>query len=125
MEFADGFNIALVVRRGFGLREYGPSAALKGVGPVLAGVFVAEIGDVSRFSQPAKLCSWAGLTPRQRVRHDGPPGSDHDGGLRAGALGGGRGDLPLPRRGRDWAASPAVAERRGATSAASPTPASS
>jgi transposase len=35
-----------------------------GVGPILAGVFVAEIGDVSRFSGPDRLCCWAGLTPR-------------------------------------------------------------
>ena len=37
---------------------------LPGVGPVLAAVFVAEIGDVHRFTGPAQLCSWAGLTPR-------------------------------------------------------------
>lgn len=35
-----------------------------GVGPVLASVFVAEIGDVTRFRSPAQLASWAGLTPR-------------------------------------------------------------
>jgi len=39
---------------------------LDGVGPVLAGVFVAEIGDVTRFSSPKRLSSWAGLTPRHR-----------------------------------------------------------
>ncbi len=38
--------------------------AIPGVGPVLAAVFVAEIGDVDRFATPAKLCCWAGLTPR-------------------------------------------------------------
>jgi transposase len=38
--------------------------ALPGVGPVLAAVFVAEIGDVTRFRSPEQLCSWAGLTPR-------------------------------------------------------------
>jgi transposase len=38
--------------------------ALPGVGPVLGAVFVAEIGDVTRFQSPAQLCSWAGLTPR-------------------------------------------------------------
>ena len=38
--------------------------ALPGIGPVLAAVFVAEIGDVTRFPTPDKLCSWAGLTPR-------------------------------------------------------------
>jgi transposase len=40
--------------------------AISGVGPVLAAVFVAEIGDVTRFRSPAHLCSWAGLTPRHR-----------------------------------------------------------
>jgi transposase len=37
---------------------------VKGIGPVLAAVFVVEIGDVSRFSTPAQLACWAGLTPR-------------------------------------------------------------
>jgi transposase len=40
--------------------------AIHGVGRVLAAVFVAEIGDVSRFPTPGSLCSWAGLTPRHR-----------------------------------------------------------
>jgi transposase len=40
--------------------------ALPGVGPVLAGVFFAEIGDVHRFPTAAHLTSWAGLTPRHR-----------------------------------------------------------
>ena len=34
------------------------------MGPTLAAVFVAEIGDVHRFARPQQLCSWAGLTPR-------------------------------------------------------------
>jgi transposase len=38
--------------------------AIPGVGPILAAVFVAEIGDVTRFATAAKLCCWAGLTPR-------------------------------------------------------------
>lgn len=33
---------------------------------MLAAVFVAEIGDVHRFPEPARLCSWAGLTPKLR-----------------------------------------------------------
>jgi transposase len=37
-----------------------------GVGPTLAAVFVAEIGEVHRFADAAHLCSWAGLTPRHR-----------------------------------------------------------
>ena len=40
--------------------------ALPGIGPVLAAVIVAEIGDIRRFSRPARLSSWAGLTPRHR-----------------------------------------------------------
>ena len=39
---------------------------IPGVGPTLAAVFVAEIGDVTRFDSPQKLCSWAGLTPKHR-----------------------------------------------------------
>jgi transposase len=38
--------------------------ALNGVGPTFAAVFVAEIGDVSRFASARHLCSWAGLTPK-------------------------------------------------------------
>jgi transposase len=37
---------------------------IPGVGPVLAGVFVAEIGDIARFPGPEQLASWAGLTPK-------------------------------------------------------------
>jgi transposase len=37
---------------------------IPGVGPILAAVFVAEIGDINRFSKPAQLASWAGLTPK-------------------------------------------------------------
>ena len=40
--------------------------ALPGIGPVLAAAIVAEIGDIHRFASPAKLCCWAGLTPRHR-----------------------------------------------------------
>jgi transposase len=40
--------------------------ALPGIGPVLAAVIVAEIGDITRFACPARLSSWAGLTPRHR-----------------------------------------------------------
>ena len=40
--------------------------AIKGIGPVLGAVFVAEIGDVNRFASADRLCSWAGLTPKHR-----------------------------------------------------------
>jgi transposase len=47
-------------------RGYQAIQAIDGVGPVLAAVFVAEIADVTRFSRPEQLCSWAGMTPRHR-----------------------------------------------------------
>ena len=37
---------------------------IPGVGPVLAAVFVAEIGDITRFHRPEQLACWAGLTPK-------------------------------------------------------------
>jgi transposase len=40
--------------------------AIDGVGPAFAAVFVAEIGDVHRFTRAEQLCAWAGLTPRHR-----------------------------------------------------------
>ncbi len=49
---------------------------IPGVGPVLAAVFVAEIGEITRFGNPAQLTCWAGLTPRHRESdttvHRGP-----------------------------------------------------
>ncbi len=38
--------------------------AIDGVGRRFAAIFVAEIGDVTRFAGPKQLCSWAGLTPK-------------------------------------------------------------
>jgi transposase len=37
---------------------------IPGIGPTLAAVFVAEIGDVHRFAGPQQLASWCGLTPK-------------------------------------------------------------
>jgi transposase len=37
---------------------------IPGIGPVLAAVFVAEVGDVARFHDAAQLACWAGLTPK-------------------------------------------------------------
>ena len=47
-------------------RGYRAIQAIPGIGPVLAAVLVAEIGEVTRFPRPDKLCCWAGLTPRHR-----------------------------------------------------------
>ena len=43
---------------------YRAAQTIPGVGPVLAAVFVAEIGDVHRFPTAPHLASWAGLTPK-------------------------------------------------------------
>ena len=43
---------------------YSAVQTIPGVGPVLAAVFVAEIGDVTGSPGPAQLACWAGLTPR-------------------------------------------------------------
>ena len=55
---------------------------IPGVGPLLAVVFAAEIGDITRFTRPQQLASWAGLTPthhesdttvhRGRITKQGP-----------------------------------------------------
>jgi transposase len=49
-----------------GDRGYKAIQTIPSVGPVLASVFTAEIGDIHRFPAPSQLCSWAGLTPRHR-----------------------------------------------------------
>jgi transposase len=43
---------------------------INGIGPVFASVFVAEIGDITRFPTPQALASWAGLTPRHYASDD-------------------------------------------------------
>jgi transposase len=62
------FEIDIVTKRvGAQLSGHGGYRAIQaihGVGPVLAAIFVVEIGDISRFTRPQQLCSWAGLTPR-------------------------------------------------------------
>jgi transposase len=55
-----------VARRLRGHVGYQAVQAINGVGPVMAAIFVAEIGDVSRFESAGHLCSWSGLTPRHR-----------------------------------------------------------
>jgi transposase len=57
-------------------RRYHAILAIPGVGRVLAPIFIAEVGDVSRFPTAAHLGSWSGLTPRHRESdtrvHRGP-----------------------------------------------------
>ena len=57
---------ALIAKRLDADGGYQAIQQIPGIGVTLAGVFVAEIGDVHRFTGPAQLCSWAGLTPRHR-----------------------------------------------------------
>jgi transposase len=45
---------------------YSAIQAIHGVGPIMAAIFVAEIGDASRFPSARHLCSWAGITPSHR-----------------------------------------------------------
>ena len=83
-----------IYRRLKGHPGYEAVQALRGVGPVLAAVFVAEIGDVTRFANPQRLCSWAGLTPRHRESDTHVAARpDHQARLPAVALGGGRSGL--------------------------------
>ena len=72
--------------------------AIDGVGRVFAAIFVAEIGDVHRFSGPEKLCSWAGLTPKHR---------ESDTTVHRGSI------TKQGSRLVRWAAIEAVAKRRG------------
>ena len=37
---------------------------IPGIGPILGAVFIAEIGDVTRFDSAPQLACWAGLTPK-------------------------------------------------------------
>jgi transposase len=73
---------------------------IHGVGPILAAVFVAEIGDVHRFPSPRHVASWAGLTPRHY---------ESDTKVRRGAIT--KQGSKLVR----WAAVEAVVRQRGAT----------
>jgi transposase len=56
----------LIVGRLADNEGYKAVQTIPGVGRVLAAVFVAEIGDVTRFPNAPKLCCWTGLTPRHR-----------------------------------------------------------
>jgi transposase len=57
---------AELAARFVGHKGYTAIQAICGVGPIMAAIFAAEIGDVSRFASARHLCSWAGLTPSHR-----------------------------------------------------------
>ena len=52
-------------------RGYHTIQAIPGVGPTLAAIFVAEIGDVTRFARAPQLCCWPGLT--RAITNPTPP----------------------------------------------------
>jgi transposase len=65
-DYEVAFFTRLIAEELAGHAGYRAIQAIPGVGPTFAAVFVAEIGDVTRFPAPPQLCSWAGLTPKHR-----------------------------------------------------------
>ncbi|MCP2251272.1 IS110 family transposase, partial [Lentzea aerocolonigenes] len=65
---AFGFEIdtvtGLILRRAAKDPGWTVIQQIPGIGPILAAVILAEIGDIGRFAGPRQLCSWAGLTPK-------------------------------------------------------------
>ncbi len=59
-------------RRLAGHAGYEAIQAIHGVGPIMAAIFVAEIGDVGRFPDARHLSSWAGMTPSHRESDRAP-----------------------------------------------------
>jgi transposase len=106
-------------------RGYRAIQAIDGLGPVLAAVLVAEIGDVGRFPGPAQLTSWVGLTPRHRESdthvHRGKITKQGSRLARWAAVEAVQRIGPRPGWGRSATGSPSAA---AATSAWSPPPAS-
>ena len=123
------FEIDILAKRTAGQLARHPGfraiQAIPGVGPVLAAVFVAEIGDVTRFARPAAAVLLGRHDPPPpRVRHQGPPWPDHQAGQPPGPLGRGRGRAtPLRRRDRRHPG-PARPNAAAPTSPRSPPPAS-
>jgi transposase len=66
VDFEIDLAAKLVTQRLAPDRGYQVIQQLPGVGPVLAAVFIAEIGEVTRFTSARHLCSSAGLTPKHR-----------------------------------------------------------
>ena len=86
---------------------------IPGIGPILAAVFVAEIGDINRSARPRAACLLGRADPQaSRVRHPRAPWPDHQTGLPPGPLG-------RRRIGQEPAATAACAT--GSLTAAEPT----
>ena len=77
-------------RRLAGDPGYTAIGQIPGIGAVLAAVFVAEIGDVTRFPPAGAAGRLGRIDPAApRVGHHRAPRPDHQAGLSAGAVGGG------------------------------------
>jgi len=63
LDFEIGLYAQLVAGRLRADPGYRAIQVIPGIGPLLAAVFVAEIGDIGRFTRADQLASWAGLTP--------------------------------------------------------------
>jgi hypothetical protein len=88
--------------------------AIPGVGPVLAAVFVAEIGDIGRFTSARHSVQLGRAHPHPpRVRREGPPWPHHQAGIPSRALGRRRGGGPPAGRHADSRHHQRVGERRG------------
>ena len=99
------FEIELFARLVAGRLRADPGYAaiqeVPGVGPLLGAVFVAEIGDIGRFHRARPAGVLGRVDPETpRVRHHRPPRPDHQTGLPAGPLGGGRGRATCHRQTR-------------------------
>lgn len=68
------FEVDVFARQAAGRlrREPGYTAVqtIPGIGPVLAAVMLAEIGDITRFPSAERLTCWAGMTPLHRESAD-------------------------------------------------------
>lgn len=53
---------AELAKRLKGNADYRKLMTIKGIGPILAAIFVLEIGDVHRFKTAEQFCCWAGIT---------------------------------------------------------------
>ena len=87
---------------------------IPGIGPVLAAVFVAEIGDVTRFGSPEQLACWSGLTPKHHESDTHVRRGRIQTGLPAGPLGRGESVKSLPAHTLVGGLRDRVADRRGA-----------
>jgi hypothetical protein len=80
-------------------RRYQAILVIPGIGPILAAIFVVEIGDITRFRTPAQPVFLGRADPAAlRVRHQIPQRPDHQPGFPAAAVGRGRGHPTRPER---------------------------